>query len=920
MLHSIICIKSGSVKKTLIIVLLGLLLIGGGIGGFYLWRQSRITIWSFVPDNSILVFEPNDFAYLWHPSDNRKILKNLKSLPALDSVQRTINLIDSATNYQFSQAIDQGNLLISFHQNTNESLAALYLLEVEALQQHSVLSDLQLFLKNNYGFERSERNYQGYLITELKKDKITLTYIFHKNYLIASFSPFLVEDAIRMIADSRVNTYQDTELHLAAVTQGSTGAGRCYINTNYLDRLAGIFANPVEINTTPLKWLTHLMYLDLSFEDDKIDLSGFAVNDTAKVNYLSAFDGIRGVGFDMKNIVPANTSYVLHASVEEVSQWHKGLKNYWRKHEPAQLTKIGELENRFDFVIRDFYEFMANEVGYFVLESSRPSDTDLIFCIEHTSTNLATHFFDTLASKANADTAFYQENYAERIIKHIDIDEFPARLFGTMYSGFQSSYYFIDDNYVYFGNSQQVLETLIDDIDNENTWRRSIRTNDFLASTHEDANFSMFVKSSGALNLVGHKLNDNWAKYLEENKTIFSQIEYGAVQFTNVDDQYYTSISLQHPGELIKQVQPKSFEVLTQQGFANNLISKPLAVRNHNDKSLEMMVQDEAFGLHLLDVNLKPVIDIPLDGKLKSKVYQIDYYKNGKLQYLFALDHSIHMIDRTGTYIPGYPIQLNASSPIAALSLLDYDKSRNYRIMVADEKGNYYLYNKSGKLLEGWNPKKMGSSPATLGRHLRVQSTDYILMAQKNGIFQNFSRKGLSKSGFPIDLKGTLSQDYFISKGSKSSNTEISALTDLGELVTFNLNGEVTDRRQIVRENDSVSFAMVVSATKKQFIIAKKVGQEITIFNEALAEQFSTKINTDQLMFQYYYFGADDQLIVAIDQKNSQCYFYNQEGRLLHAEPLATDQQLALLYQESKGQYDIYCSTGNQLNLVSLKK
>lgn len=907
-------------KKTIIILVIGLVISAIGAGGYYWWKQSRITLWSFVPDNSILVFEPNDFTYLWRPNDNRKILKNLKSLPALDSVQQTIVQLDSVTNYQFSKVVDQGDLLISFHQNTNESLAALYLLEVKELQQHSLLSVLQNHLTDSLGFEKSERIYQDYLITEFKKSKTTLTYIFHKNYLIASFSPFLVEDAIRMISDDKVNTYQETELHMAEITQSATGAGRCYLNTNYLDKLAGIFANPVEINTTPLKWLTHLMYLDLTISDEKIDFSGFAVNDTSKINYLSAFDGIRGVGFNMKNIVPAGTSYVLHASVEDVSQWHKGLKNYWRKHEPAQLTQIGELENRYDFVIKDFYQFMANEVGYFVLASSRSYESDLIFCLEHNSQNLATQFFDALADKSNADTSTYRETYADRLIRHIEIDEIPARLFGSLYSGFPSAYYFVDGSYVYFGNSQRVLKTLIDDIDNENTWRRSVRTNDFLETTHEDANFSMYVKSSGALNQVASNLNDTWAGYLEENKTILSQIEYGSVQFTHVDGQYYTSISLQHPGELIKQVSPKYIETVKQQGFANLLISKPYAVRSHHDRSLEMMVQDEAFNLHLLDANLKPVLEIPLDGALTSGVFQVDYYKNGKLQYLFTLDQTIHMIDRTGTYIPGYPVKLKSKHSIAKLSLIDYDKSRNYRIMVADEKGNYYLFNKAGKLLNGWNPKKLGSSPAAPARHLRVQSKDYMLMIQRNGIFQNLSRNGNTKDGFPIDLKGSVSQDYFVKKGSKPSNTEITVLSDLGELVTFNLSGVVTDRQQLVRENDSTQFFMVSSNTQKQYLAIRKDDAELNFYDDALTDLFTLEMASNQLSFQYYYFSADNQLIIVIDQEKGQGYLYNQDGKLLHKEPLKVNYPLAVLYQESKGQFDLYCSSDNQLNLVSLNK
>ncbi|MEP3389028.1 MAG: hypothetical protein ABJO02_12620, partial [Reichenbachiella sp.] len=147
-----------------------------------------------------------------------------------------------------------------------------------------------------------------------------------------------------------------------------------------------------------------------------------------------------------------------------------------------------------------------------------------------------------------------------------------------------------------------------------------------------------------------------------------------------------------------------------------------------------------------------------------------------------------------------------------------------------------------------------------------------------------------------------------------------SALTDLGELVSFNLAGVVTNRGQLVREEEQVTFHLVNSGTEKEFIVIKKNGNELTIFNEALVEQFKVESKAEKLIFQYYYFGIDNQLIILIDQERKQGYIYNQDGRLLHEDPLDVGHELAVLFQESKAQYDLYCSTGNQINIVSLKK
>jgi hypothetical protein len=872
-----------------------------------------------VPSNSILVFQPNDYFNMWGNKEEFKVLKNIESLPQLDTIQKVVKSLDSLLQAQLSKTMKGTDLLISFHQNTNESLAALYILEIKKIQQHKVFGDIISLLTDSLKFELTERVYQDYTITEFKKQQLQLAYIFHKNFIIASFSPFLVEDAIRMIANDKSNPFVSNKGNMAELNQ-VTGAGRVYLNTDLLHKLARIFAHPVNTDTSPLKWLTHLMYLDLTISDDKIDLAGFSVNDTSQINYLSSFDGVRGIGFDMKNVIPASAAYVVHHSFDNAEKWHRGFKNYWRKHDPSQLTRIGEIENKYDLNIKDLYKIMSSEIGLFLIESKTSQDAEKILCIQHMNQDMTAKIFNDLSHASNHNSTWYHESYGGRSISKIEIDEIPSRIFGAMYEGFPVSYYFIDRDFVFVGSSQRALEIVIDAINNENTWRKSVKTNDFLETTNDDANFSIYIKSSGLFSMLGSKLNSYWYQYLEDNKNILKQIEYGAIQFTNVDNNYYTNISLQHPGELIENVKVSSFELVRELSFNKPLVTKAIGVRNHNDQSLEMMMQDEDNTLHLVSSKNETTLSIPLDDKLVGKVHQLDYYKNGKLQYLFAVPHSIHLIDRTGTYIPGYPIAYKSKEKITHLSLIDYDGSRKYRILVGDEKGDFYMHDKAGKRLKGWNPRSLKGLPVSRGKHLRIRKTDMLLFLLDNGVFYALNRKGEVKKNFPLDLKSAFSNDFLIDKGNSLSSTSISCLSDLGEIITFNLEGTITNRQQLVREDDEESFTMIPSKSNRNFLIAKKKRNEVTLYDQELNELFEIEKPSESLQFQYYNFGEDNQMIVVIDLENNNGFLYSKEGELLHTAPLLTGQKLAILYQESKNSYQIFATYNNQFQTFNLMR
>jgi len=111
-----------------------------------------------------------------------------------------------------------------------------------------------------------------------------------------------------------------------------------------------------------------------------------------------------------------------------------------------------------------------------------------------------------------------------------------------------------------------------------------------------------------------------------------------------------------------------------------------------------------------------------------SDVYQVDAYKNNKLQYLFNTKNRIYLLDRNGNNVEHFP--LNLRSPATnGIAVFDYDGLRDYRIFVAGEDNHIYLYDLIGNILPGWTFGNTDNSVLMPVQHFRLDTKDFIVFA-----------------------------------------------------------------------------------------------------------------------------------------------------------------------------------------------
>lgn len=202
-----------------------------------------------------------------------------------------------------------------------------------------------------------------------------------------------------------------------------------------------------------------------------------------------------------------------------------------------------------------------------------------------------------------------------------------------------------------------------------------------------------------------------------------------------------------------------------------SIISTPCIFRNHITQGNEIVFQTKGNILCLLNATGKILWKKPVNEKVESEIFTVDAFKNGKYQLLFNTKNYIHLIDRNGNYVQGYPVKLPAAAT-NKLCLFDYENTKDPRLFIACADKKIYNYSLWGIKQEGFKPFPTAGEVNLPVKYCRVGASDYLVTADKDGRIYAFSRKGEGR----IDFKNKLienAENFEIIPGNSVSNTHI---------------------------------------------------------------------------------------------------------------------------------------------------
>lgn len=127
----------------------------------------------------------------------------------------------------------------------------------------------------------------------------------------------------------------------------------------------------------------------------------------------------------------------------------------------------------------------------------------------------------------------------------------------------------------------------------------------------------------------------------------------------------------------------------------------PFKVRNSATGKENTLYQNAHLSICLRDENGKDQWGVPFRERFCGRVETIDYYANGRLQYLFAAGSKLYLIDRLGRFVTGFPAELGREVLLGP-DVYDFTGAHGYRAMVLHKDNTLSLYNLHGQRAENW--------------------------------------------------------------------------------------------------------------------------------------------------------------------------------------------------------------------------
>jgi len=861
------------VKKALIITTVIIVVIGGYLLYNHYYQRASVKAWDLVPAETVLVYEN---------SNCKECLEEMRSSPIATIISRAAS---TASEGDSSNSLQQ--LLLSFQQPT---LVSLHNTKKDAFDFTFYISKSNSFMqKFNLALEpttsekkakRSERELNGILINEVSFGKKAFSWIEVDNILVASYSPILIEDVIRALSDKTARFNHEIS-SVYQLPRMKNDGGNLYIHLQNLTRWFSLFTSEDPGNI--ISQFGHSALLDSKISSESIVLNGFSapVGSDTKPMFLTAFQDQNPVSFNLRNMISNRAILVSTYGLSDGTNFFKKLSTSIRN---PYADTVQQIMKEMNFNPATLFEKFSGEIAQCYLEGRNESVVKMLIIQDKNDIGRWKQFFNKVSELAKTDTVFY-EPYSSYDIQELPVHKFPEKLFYPMVTGFTTSYYAQVGDAICISENIEELKRFLNDIDQENTWGKSVSQNKFLESTLLESNVSLFVNTPKAWTVLANNLQPKWQKFIEDNKALLGSLGMGAIQFSHLNDTYYTNVfwSLREAKE--KKNEPRDRYVTV---FDARVTDFSL-VRSHVDRSQEVLLQDTARNLVLLSEQGKILWKLQLDNFIQGEIQQIDYFNNGKWQYYFATPGLLHVVDRLGNYVKPYPVKI-PENRIEFVSLIDYDHSKKYRFLLASLDGKLWMYDKDGTNLEGWQPRSVDEGLAAAPNHHRILGKDYLLAIRRDGMVYLMNRRGEMIKNFPLDLNVRVSGDYFLDIGKNQSATTFTVVSVDGSKIKFNLQGKIVSREVLVKNVPEAKFSLVAEDDRKSYVIVRQEPKQFSVFNEkSEAVITSDYIGNNPVDVDYHTFGNGQTYVVVTDKSQSLSFIFDMKGNMITQIPIDSD-------------------------------
>jgi hypothetical protein len=561
---------------------------------------------------------------------------------------------------------DSGNLIfdcaLSVHYSSKDRVSSLLVVNVNGLNTNTLIEAFEVNVSNN-----SIRLFNGVKVYKFNGLEYSIT----DNKLLVSNSPIILESSLRHISSGA--SILDNDGFREAVTISDSSVPLLFINHLQSGKLFSAFIDRAffggsEFITRFSGWSV----FDVNTNSVTINLKGKSYENRGTGNYSTVFkDGSDGIT-SVQSVLPSDTYLLFSISVNKLNNH---IKNHWNYKDYYGKSK--SILN--DEALKWIESINAKEVAIALI----PYEDELRWL--------------TLIRKKRPWYIIAEEK-AGLSDETPDIRSFRnkgyiASLFGSLFTNTIEESILESGSWIYIGQNdllskipsgifknftmeQYLSETKAQILSGKRNSMASLIVN----GTHlPDSLFSYFRRDHATILRKKFSERGIMIAAFEVNSGKKGEIGYNAYIYADT----------------IKGDKPERNKNLL-------IPSGPFELRNFTNGEKEYLEQLPGGGLRLLSQEKKGLWTIPFNGKICGKVLQIDFFRNGKLQMLFADDYHIYLLDRLGRFVKPFPKRVD-QPVLFGPNIYDIKGDGEIAIMLLHNDKTLRLYQRDGSVYPRWS-------------------------------------------------------------------------------------------------------------------------------------------------------------------------------------------------------------------------
>jgi len=637
---------------------------------------------------------------------------------------------------------------------------------------------------------------------------------------------------------------------------------------------------------------------------------------------------LKPAAFNFEKYFPDETSFFLCLNPGDISAWFSDYeKMLYRKGEleiyKNSLTAVDTLykvnlqsfvkenmEGEAGIVFTRFVTINEQENRFFLMKIRNSTYADSVML------NLAQR--TAILNKAFIKGTVQQFKFNEQInlkIYQMPVKNFGERVFGKIFSGVPTNYCTVFNNCIIMGASFESLSEFVrslilkETLDNNSTYR------EFAKGFSQSVTLYLWMSPGRALPYLKDYLSPNIYGKLGHQAEELRKIESAGWQLSSEKGKIY------NVGRLVyKPVIRYRPSAVWRSRLDSLVINRPkLVLTPEMRENPEVIVQDAGNNLYLIGNDGRILWKIKLQGPVLGEVYQVNYFRDKKLQFLFNTADAIHMIDREGKYIKNYPVVL-PSKATNGIGVFDYDRSLDYRIFIAGNNNRIYAFDRNGSLITGWEPSVAGNGVLQPVQFFRVAGKDYIVYSDNSQTYI-MDRKGKPRVILNEQISRSPNNNFTLEPARGVNPARLVTTDQQGTICMIGFDGSekklstelFSEKHFFIREdlnNDGLPEYIYLD------------GDSLKVYNSDGKLIFSKKYpNSIDIAPVVYDVPEKGRKIGVVDRNNNQVYLYNSDGSDYNGFPVEGNSGFDIgVFNPGSGRFNLIVGTADgYLNNYSIK-